>query len=136
MRCTDCQRAKETIPEQLRYIYCTKHEKEMSVTTEFKTCQYEETDEYKLKVAISNYCNNEDNHIVAINQTDLLNSLSNKFNVPNFIQDIKARREFENKVFGLLKDSKTKIENAVIVTDLGNGGQLRENILILGEPNK
>ena len=37
MRCTDCKRSKETIPEQLNYVYCTKYEKEMSVVTEFET---------------------------------------------------------------------------------------------------
>ena len=46
MRCTDCKRSKETIPEQLNYTYCTKYEKEMSVVTEFETCQYEETGDF------------------------------------------------------------------------------------------
>lgn len=42
MRCTDCCYSKETIPEQLRYVYCTRFKKEVSVTNEFSSCQYEE----------------------------------------------------------------------------------------------
>ena len=35
----------------------------MSVAKEFEKCQYEESDEYKLKKAIQDYCNNEDKMI-------------------------------------------------------------------------
>lgn len=136
MRCTDCKCSKETIPAQLHYVYCTKYEKEMSVTTEFEACQYKESDEYKLKEAIQNYCNNEDNWIVAVSQLDLLNSLANKFNIPNFIQDIIARRNFENKVFDVLKDSKINLETSSLVTDIGDGGESRECLLILQKPTK
>ena len=134
MRCIDCKYAKETIPEQLHYIFCRKYEKEMSVVTEFQTCQYEETDEYKLKVAISDYCNNENNWIVAVNQLDFLNSLANNFNVPNFIDDIIARRKFESKVFEVLNDSKIKLETSSLIVNLDDGGESRENLLILQKP--
>jgi len=134
MRCIDCKHAKETIPEQLHYIYCRKYENEMSVATEFQTCQYEETDAYKLKVAISDYCNNENNWIVAVNQLDLLNSLANNFNVPNFIDDIIARRKFESKVFEVLNDSKIKLETSSLIVNLDDGGESRENLLILQKP--
>lgn len=50
MGCTDCRFSKETIPAQLNYVYCTKFEKEMPTYSEFKKCQYEESDEYKLKM--------------------------------------------------------------------------------------
>lgn len=52
MRCTACQYSKETIPIQLRYIYCSKYGKEMSIVTNFVKCQYEESEEYKLKQAV------------------------------------------------------------------------------------
>ena len=42
MRCTDCQFSKETIPEQLNYVYCSKFEEEVSVATEFNKCQHDE----------------------------------------------------------------------------------------------
>ena len=42
VRCTDCQFSKETIPEQLHYVYCSKFEKEVSVVTEFNKCQHDE----------------------------------------------------------------------------------------------
>lgn len=42
MRCIDCQFSKETIPEQLNYVYCSKFEKEVSVVTEFNKCQHDE----------------------------------------------------------------------------------------------
>ena len=45
MRCTDCKYSKETIPAQLRYIYCSKYETEMSTATEFDSIQ--KLDEYK-----------------------------------------------------------------------------------------
>lgn len=134
MRCTDCRYSKETIPAQVRYIYCSKFEKEMSVITEFEICQYKETDEYKLKEAIQNYCNNEDNWIVAVDQTSLLNSLGSKFNIPNFIQDIVARRKFEDKVFKALKDSKVSLEIGSLVTNLDDGGESRESLIILQKP--
>ena len=38
MRCTDCNLYKETIPEQLHYVYCTKHRVEVSVEREFDKC--------------------------------------------------------------------------------------------------
>lgn len=47
MRCTDCNYAKETIPEQLRYVYCTKLKREVSVTVEFERCQYADVIESK-----------------------------------------------------------------------------------------
>lgn len=134
MRCTDCKNSKETIPAQLHYIYCSKFEKEMSVTTEFNDCQYKETDEYKIKEAIQNYCNNEDNWIVAVNQIDLLNSLAIKFNIPNFIQDIIARRKFESKVFEILHDSKVKIKTGTLIESLDDGGESRDGLLILQKP--
>ena len=134
MRCTDCRYSKETIPAQLHYVYCSKFEKEMSVTTEFDDCQYKETDEYKIKEAIQNYCNNEDNWIVAVDQTNLLNVLADKFGIPNFIQDIVARRKFESKVFEILTDSKIKTETAILVKDIGDGGELRDSLLILQQP--
>lgn len=134
MRCTDCKLSKETIPEQLHYVYCTKFKKEMSVTTEFETCQYKESDEYKLKEAIQNYFNNEDNWIVAIKQTDLFDSLATKFNIPNFVQDITASRNFEKKVIEALCDSKIKIKTNLMVANLGDGGESRYNVLVIQEP--
>ena len=41
MRCTDCQYAKETIPEQLKYVYCSKYMDEMAVWIEFELCPKE-----------------------------------------------------------------------------------------------
>ena len=134
MRCTDCNHSKETIPAQVHYIYCTKFEKEMSTATEFETCQYKETDEYKLKVAIQEFCNDEKNWIVAVEACGLLTSLKNKFNVPNLIQDIKASREFEKKVFDILAESKFKVDQAMLVSDLGDGGEERDTLLILQKP--
>ena len=66
----------------------------MSVYTEFRTCQYKESQEYKLKDAIQNYCNNEDNWIIAISKLDLLKTMVRKFNIPSFTQDIIAKRIF------------------------------------------
>ena len=43
MRCTDCNLYKETIPEQLRYVYCTKHRVEVSVAREFDKCPLDVT---------------------------------------------------------------------------------------------
>lgn len=134
MRCTDCKLSKETIPAQLHYVYCTIFKKEMSVTTEFKTCQYKESDEYKLKEAIQNYFNNEDNWIVAIKQTDLFDSLATKFNIPNFVQDITASRNFEKKVIEVLCDSEIKIKTNLMVANLGAGGESRYNVLVIQEP--
>ena len=136
MRCTDCIHSKETIPAQLRYVYCSKFEKEMSVTTEFENCQFEESFEYKLKEAIQNYCNNENNWIVAVDKVSLLKALYDKFNIPSFTQDIMASREFDNRVFETLYDSKKKIENTVLVTDWGDEGESREGLLILQKPQE
>jgi hypothetical protein len=135
MRCTDCKYSKETIPAQLHYVYCTKFEKEMSVVTEFEICQYKDTEEYKIKEAIQNFCNDENNWIVAIKQLDLLNSLAKNFNIPNFIQDIAARRKFENKVFDILNDSKIKFEKSSLITSFDEGGESRENLIVLQKPN-
>ena len=134
MRCTDCQFSKETLPAQLHYIYCTKFKKEMSVTTEFDACQYKESDEYKLKKAIQDYCNNENNWIVAVDQQDFLCALFCEFKIPTFIQDIKAAREFEAKVFEALKDSQVPLKTATLKTDLDDGGEERDEILILQTP--
>lgn len=136
MRCTDCKYSKETIPAQLRYIYCSKYETEMSTATEFDSCQYRNSDEYKLKEAIQNYCNNESNWLIGVSQLDLLNSLANKFNIPDFITDIIARRNFENKVFNILNNSKVKLGNGVLITGSGDGDESRENLLILQNPNE
>lgn len=106
----------------------------MSVTTEFKDCQFKETDEYKIKEAIQNYCNNEANWIVAVNQADLLNSIARKFNIPNFIQDITVRRKFESKVFEALNDSKIKMETCTLIENLDDGGESRDSLLILQKP--
>lgn len=133
MRCTDCIYSKETIPAQLHYVYCSKFKKEMSVVTEFKDCQYKETDEYKLKEAIQNYCNDEGNWIVAVDQINLLNSLANKFDIPNFIQDVIARRRFENEVFRILSDSEIKIETCTLVQEYDEGEE-RNSLLILQKP--
>lgn len=134
MRCADCCYSKETIPEQLRYVYCTRFQKEMSVAKEFEKCQYEESDEYKLKKAIQDYCNNEDNWIVAVDQSDLLSTLFCKFKIPTFIDDIKAARAFESKVFEALKDSKINLKTASLATDLEDGGEKRDSLLILQTP--
>lgn len=134
MRCTDCKCSKETIPAQKHYAYCTKYEKEMSTTTEFEDCQYRQTDEYKIKVLIQDFCNNEGNWVVGIGRLDLLNSLANKFNIPNFVQDIKARRNFEKKVFKILNSSKIKLESGVLVRDLGEGEERRDGLFILQKP--
>ena len=42
MRCTDCDHAKETIPEQLRYVFCSKYGEEMPTWVEFQNCYYVE----------------------------------------------------------------------------------------------
>jgi len=44
MRCTDCNLFKETIPEQIRYVYCSKYQKEMPVWHEFERCPNKTTD--------------------------------------------------------------------------------------------
>jgi len=134
MRCTDCNQSKETIPSQVHYIYCTKFEKEMSTATEFETCQYKQTDEYKLKKAIQEFCNDEKNWIVAVEQHSLFTSLKTKFSVPNIIQDIKSSREFEKKVFEILAESNFKIDQSVLVSDLGEGEEERDTLLILQKP--
>ena len=134
MRCTDCIYAKETIPEQLHYIYCANYDKEMSVAPEFETCQYEETELLNIKLAVLDYCSDANNHIIAVDELDMLNALANKFNIPNFMQNIVARRKFETEVFKCLKDSKVKLETASLITDLGDGGESRESLLILRKP--
>jgi len=134
MRCTDCKYSKETIPTQKYYVYCSKYEKEVATDKDFETCQYEETDEYKLKKAISDYCNNEDNWIVAVSQYNLLKALAKEFNIPSFVDDIIADRDFNNKVFEVLNDSKVKLGNGVLVTHLDDIGELRESLLILQKP--
>ena len=40
MRCDDCQHSKETIPAQLRYVYCTVFKKEVPTHREFDVCQH------------------------------------------------------------------------------------------------
>ena len=46
MRCTDCEFMKETIPAQLRYVYCTKHKVEVPTWLEFDMkCQFKEHEE-------------------------------------------------------------------------------------------
>lgn len=136
MRCTDCRNSKETIPAQVNYIYCSKFEKEMSTATEFETCQYKETEEYKLKEAISNYCNNENSWIVGVDFVNLLKSLESKFNIPSFVQDIKANYDFRDKVNEVLNDSKMKLEKSTLVTLLDDEGEIREGLLILQRPRR
>lgn len=134
MRCTDCKLSKETIPAQLNYIYCTKFKKEMSVVTEFENCQYKESNEYKLKKAIQDYCNNEANWIVAIDKNDLLCNLFCEFKIPTFIQDIKAARAFETKVCEALKESEVTLKTASLTTIIDDSGEERDEILILQKP--
>lgn len=134
MRCTDCNLSKETIPVQLNYVYCTKFKKEMSVVSEFEVCQYKESNEYKLKKAIQDYCTNEANWIVAIDKKDLLCNLFCEFKTPTFIQDIKAARAFESKVFEVLKESEVALKTASLITNLVDGGEERDEILILQTP--
>ena len=44
MRCTDCEFSQETIPERLRYVYCTKRMTDVKVSNEFESCPYRDND--------------------------------------------------------------------------------------------
>lgn len=105
MRCTDCIYAKETIPAQLRYVFCEKYRVEISVVSEFDKCQYEESEEYKIKQLITNYCNEEINHIVCVDYDSMCCYVGNKLNIPDAIKNITLYRDFRNKVDYILKQT-------------------------------
>ena len=86
----------------------------------------------KLKCLLTDFCNNESNWIVGVGQLDLLNSLANEFNIPSFIQDFKARRAFEEKVFEILKSSKLKIQPGTLLRNLYEGQS--DSVFVLQEP--
>lgn len=105
MRCTDCEFAKETIPAQLHYVYCKKYEVEVSVVTEFDQCQYKESEEYKIKQLITEFCNIEKNHIVCVDYDSMCCYVGNKLNIPSAIKSITLYRDFRNKVDEILKQT-------------------------------
>ena len=105
MRCTDCKFAKETIPEQLHYVFCTIYKIEVSTTTEFNRCQYRETEEFQIKQLITNFCNADINHIVCVDYDSLCCYVGNKLDIPIAIQNSTLYRDFKSKLDIILKQT-------------------------------
>jgi hypothetical protein len=106
---------KETIPAQVHYIYCTKFKKEMSVAKEFEKCQYEESDEYKIKLLISEYCNNEKNQIIIFNLQDLINQIINRMKPANVMKSKILYQEYSQKIKNILNESDLPIAQGNLI---------------------